>query len=257
MLRLTPDQVAALRDWFLPERPGPLVGLHVLQTGHGRFLADRWPDPEVLLAESGGNYALVGDPAPLDPADLVGCVAGFVDAPERFVPRLQAAFPDLVVWERVILALPGRPPGASGHHQLVRRLDAADADHLRGFTPESAWISKTWGGPAGLAASGHAWGAFVEGRLASVACSFFVGARYEDIGVVTEPEFRGLGLSAACAGALCVDIQARGRTPSWTTSPDNLASLRVAEKLGFALQRHDRLYVVGIPVPAPARRPDA
>lgn len=71
--------------------------------------------------------------------------------------------------------------------------------------------------------------------------------------MVTEPEFRGLGLSVACAGALCEEIRARGRIPSWTTSPDNLASKRVAEKLGFTWQRNDYLYVVGIDVPEPAQ----
>jgi predicted GNAT family acetyltransferase len=107
----------------------------------------------------------------------------------------------------------------------------------------------------GLAASGFAWGAFVAGQLAAVACPFFVGERYEDIGVVTEPKFRGLGLSTACAHALCGDIRARERQPSWSTSPDNTASLRVAEKLGFAVQRYDLLYVVGVRIPEPTHPP--
>ena len=74
---------------------------------------------------------------------------------------------------------------------------------------------------------------------------------YEDIGVVTERDYRGQGLSAACAAALCDDIRARGRRPSWSTAPENHASLRVAEKLGFVVQRHDRLLVVGQNVPLP------
>jgi predicted GNAT family acetyltransferase len=72
--------------------------------------------------------------------------------------------------------------------------------------------------------------------------------------VVTEPGDRGLGLSAACAGAVCQDILGRGRRPSWSTSPDNLASLRVAEKLGFSFQRHDYLYVIGINIPESPRQ---
>ena len=108
-----------------------------------------------------------------------------------------------------------------------------------------------------LASSGHAWGAFTEDRLVSVACTFSVGERYEEVGVVTVPEFRGMGLSVACAGALCADIQGRGRIPSWSTSPDNTPSLRVAQKLGFELRRRSRLYVVGMPVPEPARRDPA
>jgi RimJ/RimL family protein N-acetyltransferase len=88
-----------------------------------------------------------------------------------------------------------------------------------------------------------------------VACPFFIGERYEDLGVATEPDARGRGLSPACAAAVCRDVRGRGRVPTWTTSPDNTASLRVAAKLGARLHRRDRLLVVGIPVPEPARPP--
>jgi RimJ/RimL family protein N-acetyltransferase len=106
-----------------------------------------------------------------------------------------------------------------------------------------------------MAASGMAFGAFVDGRLASVACPFFITERFEDLGVVTEPEFRGRGLSPACAAAVCADVRARGRQPSWTTSPDNTQSLRVAQKLGFVEHHRDVLWVVGRQVPKPADLP--
>jgi RimJ/RimL family protein N-acetyltransferase len=250
---LDPKQRALLREWFVPDRPGPLIGLHVIQTGNGSCRVDRWPDPRAVLTETAGNYSLAGEPEALEPADLIGQVAGFVEAPERFAPLLKTAFPAMVVWDRVILELRERPHFSLPATATVRRLEPADAYHVWGLSPASNWIGKTWGGPAGLAASGYAWGVFVEGRLVSVANVFFVGQQYEDLGVVTEPRFRGLGLSVACAGAVCEDILARGRWPSWTTSPDNSASLRVAEKLGFSLNRHDCLYVVGITVPQPAR----
>ena len=254
MLLLTTGQQTSLRDWFLPDRPGPLVGLHVLQTGHGACFVDRWPNPRVVLAETGGNLALVGDPGVLTPDELRSRLYGFIDTAAAFEPLLRAVAPTLAVWPRVILALPGSPPPTVSVDAAVRPLGPADADHLAGLSPEATWVAATWGGPAGLAASGHAWGAFRDGRLAAVACSFFVGVHYEDVGVVTEPAERGRGLSPACAGALCAAIQGRGRQPSWSTSPDNTPSLRVAEKLGFVVQRRDRLLVVGQPIPKPPQR---
>jgi len=155
----------------------------------------------------------------------------------------------MIVWDRLILALETPPRCSLPTDRSVRRLTSADTHYLDRLSEEVIWVGKTWGGPSGLAASGTAWGAFAEGRLVSVACTFCVGDRYEDIGIATEPEFRGLGFGAACAGAVCQDIQARGRRPSWSTSTDNTASIRVAEKLGFKLQRLDHLYVVGIPIP--------
>jgi hypothetical protein len=252
MIRLTPEQTATLKNWFLPERPGPLIGSHVIHTGNGTCFVDRWPAPQAILAETAGNYALLGEAQALTPADLQSHIKGFVEAPEAFVPLLKAAFPDVSTWQRIVFAQQEAPSLAAASAYSVRRLEPSDTHHLRDLTPGVAWISKTWGGPGGLAGSGFAWGAFVAGQLASVACTFYLGETYEEIGAVTESRFRGLGLSTACARALCRDIWTRGHRPSWTTSPDNAASIRVAQKLGFTVQRNDLLYVVGLPIPEPA-----
>jgi RimJ/RimL family protein N-acetyltransferase len=254
MLPLSLEQSATLRDWLLPDQPGPLVGLHVLNTGHGTCWVDRWPEPRAAFFECAANWSLIGDPEAVLPDDLQGQVAGFLDAPVGFVPVLRAAFPDLVVWDRVMFELETPPRFSVPPETTVRLLTPADVTLLQGLDPELNWIGKTWGDAAGLAASGTAWGAFVKERLAAIACTFYMGERYEDIGIVTEPAFRGRGFGPACAGAACRGILARGRRPSWTTSPDNIASIRVAEKLGFTQRRRGYLYVVGIPVPRPARR---
>lgn len=250
MILLTPAQTAMLVDWFGEERAGPLVAQHVALTGNGACFVDRWPDPQAAIAFASDNLVLAGEPTALTPEDLRASLAGFVDAPPAFAPLLRTTFPDLVAWDRVIYDLEGPPHYVPPAGFMVRRLSPDDAYQLWALSRESAWVTKTWGGPPGLAASGMAWGAFAGDRLASVACAFFVARGYEEIGVVTEPAYRGLGLSAACAGALCGDIIARGRRPSWTTSPSNVASKRVAEKLGFAFRRRDVLYVIGVPVPA-------
>lgn len=241
-------QAAELRSQFLPDQPVPLVGLHVLNTGHGTCYVDRWPAPRAILVESGRNYALAGDPSALAPGDVQARIeVGYVDTPARFDALLQAAFPSLTTWARVVLDLsvhltPVEVPAASA---IIRSLGPDDTHALAHLPPSLAWIASTWDGPAGLAESGYAWGAFANAELVAVANSFFVGDRYEDIGVVTDLAHRGHGLSTACAAALCADIHRRGHEPTWTTATDNHASLRVAAKLGFAVQRYDRLLVIG------------
>jgi RimJ/RimL family protein N-acetyltransferase len=254
MIPLTRDQAALLRHWLLPEVPGPIVGLHVLNTGNGNVSVDRWPNPKVLLAEAGGNYQLLGDPSSVAPRDLAGAIAGFVAAAPNWQAPLRQAFPSLGVWQRVMLELPQRPDQTAEAPMTVRRIVPADARDLERLSQDTRWISATWGGPRGLAASGRAWGAFGGNRLVSVACPFLVGDRYEDIGVATEAAFRGRGLVVACAAKVCVDIQAQGHIPTWTTSPDNTASLRVAQKLGFVEVRRDVLYAAGVAIPEPARQ---
>lgn len=257
MIPITPEQLTTLCEWFVPERPGPLVASHIMQTGNGVCLVDRWLQPRAVLVETAGNYSLSGDASVLSAEELRHHVAGFVEATEPFVPLLQAAFPDLKIWQRLIYAQPEPPAGsepAMDGSVVIRRLEPSDSELVQNLSDDVRWISSPWGGAEGLCASGVGWGEFVAERLASVACPFFLGYCYEDIGVVTEAEFRGLGLSPACVRQVCRDIWSRGHRSSWTTSPDNVGSVRVAEKLGFVLQRRDVLYAAGVEIP-PAPQP--
>ena len=52
-------------------------------------------------------------------------------------------------------------------------------------------------------------------------------------------------LSPACASRVVRDVRGRGREPCWSTSPENIGSIRVAEKLGARKVRDDVLYRIG------------
>lgn len=240
-----PD-VRALAPLFPPERPGPLIHAHAAATGVGCAWVDRWPDPRAALVTlPGGNHALGGDPDALTPDDLAG-VAGFVDASEHWRPLLAAADPHLGTWRRLFAALPAAVPVPRSHARL---LGPADAGALAALDPGSAWIHDTRGGAAALAAAGVGRAVVVDGRAVSVAVPFYRGERYEDIGVVTDPGFRGRGLSTACAAAVVHDVRARGRVPTWTTSPPNRASRAVAARLGFVGAGEGVLHALRVPVP--------
>ena len=72
--------------------------------------------------------------------------------------------------------------------------------------------------------------------------------------MVTERAYRGRGLSTSCAAAVIDDIPARGRRPTWTTSPENTGSRAVAARLGFVHARDEVLYAVGVAIPGRLRR---
>ena len=76
-------------------------------------------------------------------------------------------------------------------------------------------------------------GAVVDNRVVSVAHSNAITARYADIGVFTHQDYRNRGYSTASAAIVARAIQESGRTPVWSCGEDNLASLRVAAKVGF------------------------
>jgi len=84
-----------------------------------------------------------------------------------------------------------------------------------------------------LLTDGVAAGAVVEGRLAGLAHTNAVTARYADIGVATRKEFRRRGFASAAGSIVARRIQERGLVPVWSAGEDNEASLAVAAKLGF------------------------
>ncbi len=125
-----------------------------MRTGRGRCLVDRWPNPRTVIAKVAGNYSLRGDLAYLD--EEPESIAGFVDAPEEFLPVLRQLDPDLLARERVVFQLDGdvcRPPETAA---VLRRLTGADAIPSQGLPRASAGYRKRWAGQQGLRVA--AWG---------------------------------------------------------------------------------------------------
>jgi GNAT superfamily N-acetyltransferase len=234
------------RSLSTPDRPGPQVFGHVAITGHGTVKVDRWPQPRVAVARAGQDIALRGDPDRLPPQVLVGAAA-FIEAPPVWEPMLRRIGRTMATWDRVIAELPTTVRLAPSTAVL---LGPSDASALAALPSEMAWIGGTWGGPDGLASAGVARGWYVGATLVAVAVPAHVGFKFEDVGVVTAAAYRRRGIAVSCASAVCSDIRGRGRTPSWSTSPDNVASLAVAARLGFTENRNDLLYAFNLPIPS-------
>lgn len=259
MQALTQSHWSELHFLLAKEAPCELVAHHPISTGFGQCWVDRWPEAQVAVLFAGGNLGFAGAAEALSPAALRDIVEAllehweriFIDPPEGFAPIVVAAFGRPMLWPRVLCDWPKgssapAPPLPDGYS--IRAIRAGDSAALAGLGADTRWISDTFDGPNGLAPSGFAWAAFSGNSLAAVAASFYVGHEFEEIGVVTEAAHRNRGLSNACAAALIHEILRRGRLPCWATTPDNVASRRVAEKLGFRELRSAMQYMVGAPV---------
>ncbi|MEU9121576.1 GNAT family N-acetyltransferase [Streptomyces sp. NPDC048506] len=252
MIALTPAQLPSLPRWFADGPPGATaLAEHALLSGAARCWADRAVDPRAVAVACAGHLLLRGEPTALAPLALAPFTAHYVQAPARFLPLLAGAFERLVPWERMVylrrvtVAAP-RPP----HGVTVRRVTPDDAPALAALGADLAWIHASWGGPAGLAASGHGWAAFRRDRVLALACTYFRGSTHEDIACLTVPAHRRQHLALACVTALCRDIEARGHTPSWTCSRDNRPSRLLAWTAGFRLAHEYVHHLTG----EPARR---
>ncbi|MFB7464638.1 GNAT family N-acetyltransferase [Streptomyces sp. NPDC056224] len=257
MIEIAPQQLPALSRWFPTSSPGPgALAEHALTTGSGHWWADRPDRPRVLAVSCADHVLLRGDPSVLTQSALARFAGRYVETPARFWPSLGSAFERVVPWERMLyvhqpqasVSLPRTPRGVT-----VRRLTSEDVPAVE-MNSENAWIHASWGGPAGLADSGHSWSAFTKRQILSVACTNFLGSAYEDIAVVTVPDRRrelpqlplgGAPTALACVAGLTADTQARGHTASWCCSRDNRPSRLLAWTAGFRLTRAYVHHVTG------------
>ncbi|MER5531235.1 GNAT family N-acetyltransferase [Streptomyces sp. NPDC002677] len=250
MIELALSHLALTTRWLPTGTPGPAaVGEHIAATGVGRWWADRSAHPRAIAASCAGNVVLRGAADAVTPEALAPLAGTRIDAPASFLPALGAAFERLTPQERMIWTLqaePQRPPVP--RNVTIRRLEPADTDAVLALGPDASWLSASWGGPRGLAASGHAWAATSTGRVLSVACTYFRGTRYEDLAVYTVPDHRRHHLAQACVAALCTDITARGHVPTWNCPAHDRAGRLLAWTAGFRLVREYVQYAVGCPV---------
>ena len=114
MFQLSLEDARTLKGWFLPERPGRLLGLHVITTGCGSCWVDRFPNPTGVLVHSGFDYFLVGAPQAFKSRDIRGMV-GWVDiADESLMHALDTYHSKIITEDRVALELTTPPAGVPG-----------------------------------------------------------------------------------------------------------------------------------------------
>ncbi len=114
----------------------------------------------------------------------------------------------------------------------LRLLGPEDADLLRhASAPELRGAG--FGSIEALLREGFVAAGIAEGQIVAIAHTYALSARYADIGVYTAAAWRRMGLSAAASALVIHAVQQAGRVPTWSTGQDNLASQRVADRLGF------------------------
>ncbi len=134
-------------------------------------------------------------------------------------------------------------PVHSYPNEVVRLLTLEDVNRLteaptevqgNGYKTHDAMLTE------GIAA-----GAVVGGNIVAIAHTYAETKLHADIGVSTLEAWRGKGFATAAASLVAQEIQAKGKVPAWSCGEDNIASLRVAQKLGFT-EVGRRTYVIPV-----------
>jgi hypothetical protein len=189
-------------------------------------------DPEHWQRPAGGGFALGHDAAQL----IV--VAGDVE-PDVVVQLANEHRAHTLLFaierEDLVAAIASvRPPA---ERAILHTLPDPDAlPELEGAVP----LETLDGIPSPLASElawakrrGPVWSAWVDGQPVSFAYAPWRSATWFDVSVDTVPGARQLGLATLVAAAMIRDERARGRDPVWGADHANVASLRLAKRLGF------------------------
>ena len=125
----------------------------------------------------------------------------------------------------------------------VRLLTLEDVEYLRQAPTEVQ--GNGYKTHESMVTDGIAAAAVVDGNIIAIAHTYAETNLHADIGVSTLETWRKNGFATAAASLVAKEIQAKGKVPVWSCGEDNIASLRVAEKLGFT-EVSRRTYVIPV-----------
>jgi hypothetical protein len=135
--------------------------------------------------------------------------------------------------------IPG--PVVTQPHPDVRLLTPDDLPLLAALPSEmwGPWV----GDERAVLEAGVVAGAVIGGLVVAIAQGASRSERHGDIGVYSMEAWRGRGYSTAAAALVAERLRAQGKTPTWSCGETNLASRRVAAKVGF-VEVSRRVYVI-------------
>ncbi len=122
-------------------------------------------------------------------------------------------------------------PMTPSHHHPARSLahsDSAALSELRAACDSTEWER---GGSASDAE--HASGVFIRDRLVAMASYEVWGGVIAHISVISHPALRGQGFGRSAVAHVASRAHCAGLIPQYRTLDSNLASIRVADALGF------------------------
>ncbi len=240
----TVEQRETLAD-ALGDTPETVISVHALRRGYCRAYASeaaaivQWDEQPGEPAGFGDDAAALWDL--LQSVDGWFCVEVTTACASAVGLLIEAGTGRHVRYYGDIyytLTVPAAPIHADA---AVRLLTVADLQLLDAAPREIQGAG--FGGTRALLEEGIVAGAVVDGALVAIAHTSALTPHHTDIGVATLEGWRGRGFARAAAALVAQQVQATRRTPVWSTGEDNVASRRVAERLGF-VEVARRTYVI-------------
>ena len=239
------DHAPLARAYPAEGRPDPLR-----QAGIDGVLGQSWEDENGAIAATGFFTFLLGAPAPGDETARIlqslafGCFIPESEAwlalldsmPHTSYTRFKMAPPAQFDKDRLKALIRALPAPFS-----IRPIDAPMLD-AGIVTEEELNIPHCFGSRDNYLRTGFGFAAMDGGRTVSVVSTYIVHGGEAEVDISTDEAYRRRGLAAAVCARFVLECLSRGLTPSWDAQ--NTGSVRLAEKLGFTLDRAYETYVL-------------
>ncbi len=122
-------------------------------------------------------------------------------------------------------------PAHPQEHSAVRRLTEVDLALLEESPSELHPVG--FGSLLAALSGGIVAGAIIDGTLVGTVAMSVSSEEHADMGAAVLEPWRNRGIGSAAASLVATEMRGRGWTPVWSTGETNLASQRVARKVGF------------------------
>jgi RimJ/RimL family protein N-acetyltransferase len=180
-------------------------------------------------------------------------IPGFALSPS---PAWEPVIPDLLA--ELSPAPAGRysfrlnPPGLTVLPALskefeLRRIDEGLLEsQLVHMEDMRGWIDSFWETPRDFLHTGYGYCILTSDTIAAWCLTVFAAGSARELGVATVPDFRQRGLAAHATAACIEHGLAHDQQIHWHCFQENRPSARIAEKLGFRLEREYSVYTLKI-----------
>lgn len=246
MQELTRSQWHYAQNLFNEEIPFVVINMHYQRQIEGRIWVDSLKSPTTVIAAFAKDAYAIGDLMNPAAQQILGTINASMPETPGLRSALQAAWGSFAVTNAVMHTYSGTtfvPIVPEGYRVEIMNSNNIGAvqefwkdqypDTIGDFIDTCDFLHKGFGACVIHEASQSCVSACAAISVSHARCDF---------GLDTHPEHEGKGLATACSYAAVQRALRLNKRPVWITEHDNLASQRVAQKIGFIKSKEFEIY---------------
>ena len=247
MIKLNTEQRSLAENLVTEDIPFVVINM-LFQRGLGDVWVDRFDTPATVIAAFPRDCYCLGDLLTPSAQMVLKGIGGSTPATPGLREALQKAWGSFAVipslefeyvgaGDKVRLVPEGYLVAPIDRQNISQVMELWQDDYPTGIIGDFADMNDFFQNSFGACVIHEQ-----SGTCVSACAAISVSRERCDYGLDTHAQHAGLGLATACS-TMAVELALRhGKKPVWITEKDNIASQRVAQKIGFVKKREFYIY---------------